>query len=81
MVLGAIVGFIVGPSIAVIAPVGTVFIRLLRMTILPLIFFSVTSGVASIADLESAEKSRGPSSPATGPFLRFWLQLPVWSGR
>ena len=56
MVLGAIVGFIVGPSIAVIAPVGTVFIRLLRMTILPLIFFSVTSGVASIADLNRLKR-------------------------
>ena len=59
MVLGAIIGFIVGPSIAVISPLGTVFLRLLRMTILPLIFFSVTSGVASIADLNRLKKVGG----------------------
>jgi Na+/H+-dicarboxylate symporter len=56
MLLGAAVGFIVGPSIEVISPLGTIFLRLLRMTILPLIFFSVTSGVASIADLNRLKK-------------------------
>lgn len=56
MVLGAVTGFIVGPSIEVIAPLGTVFLRLLRMTIIPLIFFSVASGVTSVADLNRLKK-------------------------
>lgn len=56
MVLGAILGFIVGPRIAVIAPIGTVFLRLLKMTILPLIFFSIVAGIASVADLKRLKK-------------------------
>lgn len=49
-VLGIIAGFIFGPSIAVIEPMGTLFIRLLQMLVFPLVFFSIVSGVASITD-------------------------------
>ena len=65
MVLGAITGFIVGPSIEVIAPIGTIFLRLLRMTIIPLIFFSVASGVTGVADLNRRKK-------VGGLFVRYW---------
>lgn len=65
MVLGAITGFIVGPSIEVIAPIGTIFLRLLRMTIIPLIFFSVASGVTGVADLNRLKK-------VGGLFVRYW---------
>ncbi len=56
LVLGACTGFIVGPKISVIEPVGTVFLRLLKMTIYPLVFFSITGGIASIADLNRLKK-------------------------
>ncbi len=51
---------------AVTGPIGTIFIRLLKMTILPLIFFSIVCGVASVADLQKLKK-------VGGTFLFFWL--------
>lgn len=59
MVLGAIVGWIVGPGIAAIEFVGTIFIRLLRMVILPLIFFSIAAGIASVADMTRLRRVGG----------------------
>lgn len=56
LVLGAIAGFAVGPGIAIINPIGTLFLRLLKMTIYPLIFFSIAGGIAGIADLNRLRK-------------------------
>lgn len=70
MVVGAIFGAVCkawypywGP---VTGPLGTVFIRLLKMTILPLIFFSIVTGVASVADLSRLKK-------VGGTFLAYWF--------
>jgi len=49
LILGAIVGLIVGPKIAVIKPFGDLFIRLLQMIVVPVIFFSLITGSASIS--------------------------------
>jgi len=51
MVLGAIVGFIVGPKIEMIEFVGNIFLRTLQMAVVPLIFFSVATAIASMGDL------------------------------
>ena len=47
-VLGIIAGLIVGPPITVIQPLGTFFIRLLKMIVIPLVFFTLVLGSASI---------------------------------
>lgn len=49
-VLGAILGAIWGPGIVWIKPVGTIFLNLLKMLIIPLIFSTLVVGVASIAE-------------------------------
>jgi len=49
-VLGAILGAIGGPGIVWVKPVGTVFVSLLKMLIVPLIFATLVVGVASIAE-------------------------------
>lgn len=49
-VLGIIVGAIWGPGIAWIQPIGTIFLRLLQMIVVPLIFSSLVVGVASITE-------------------------------
>jgi Na+/H+-dicarboxylate symporter len=49
LVLGAIVGLIVGPKISVIKPFGDLFIRLLQMIVVPVVFFSLVVGAASIS--------------------------------
>ncbi|MZQ99555.1 MAG: cation:dicarboxylase symporter family transporter [Acidaminobacter sp.] len=48
LVLGSITGLVVGPSIAVLAPLGDLMLRLLKMIILPLIFFAIVMGVGSM---------------------------------
>jgi Na+/H+-dicarboxylate symporter len=48
LVLGAIVGLTVGTQISVIAPLGDLMVKLLKMIILPLIFFSIVMGVGSM---------------------------------
>lgn len=52
MVLGAIIGFIVGPRIEMISVVGDIFLKMLQMAIVPLIFFTVVSAIASMNDLK-----------------------------
>ncbi len=49
LVGGAIVGLIVGPKISVIKPFGDLFIRLLKMIVMPVVFFTLVVGSASIS--------------------------------
>lgn len=56
MLLGAIAGLIVGPQISVISVVGDIFLRLLRMAVVPLIFANVVLAVASMGDLRRLGK-------------------------
>ena len=49
-VSGAILGAIWGPGVVWIKPIGTIFISLLKMLIIPLIFSTLVVGVASIAE-------------------------------
>jgi len=48
LILGAIVGAIVGKPIAVIKPIGDLFIRLLKMIVMPIVLASLVVGAASI---------------------------------
>ena len=69
LVLGIAFGFIVGPMGAdsvvgdgkhflttYIKPVGTVFINLIKMVIVPLIFFSLVNGIVSMTDAEAFKR-------------------------
>jgi len=47
--VGIIAGLIVGPPIAVIKPAGDLFVRLLKMIIVPLVFATIVVGVAKIS--------------------------------
>ena len=50
MVLGVIFALIFKEKSIIVAPLGTIFMRLLKMIIVPLVFFSISSGVASLSD-------------------------------
>ena len=50
LVLGAIVGMIWGPGSESIAWVGTLFVRLIRMVVVPLVFVTLISGVVAMGD-------------------------------
>jgi Na+/H+-dicarboxylate symporter len=50
LVLGAAVGALMGESAASLKWIGDVFIRLIRMIVVPLVFLSIVAGVASMGD-------------------------------
>jgi|SRR5271156_1580380 len=50
MILGSVVGYIYGEEAQILKNVGVLFINLIKMVVIPLIFFSVLNGVASISD-------------------------------
>ena len=68
--IGLAIGFISPRAAEIISPVGTVFLRLLKMLIVPLVFFSITSGVCKMGDVKQLR--------TVG--LRFVLYILVTSG-
>ncbi|MBL4582791.1 MAG: cation:dicarboxylase symporter family transporter, partial [Gammaproteobacteria bacterium] len=50
LVLGAIVGMVWGPGSESIAWIGTLFVRLIRMVVVPLVFVTLISGVVAMGD-------------------------------
>ncbi len=56
MILGTIVGVMMGEGASVFAPLGTIFIHLIKMLVIPLIVISIISGAANLSDSPSAGK-------------------------
>jgi len=50
MVLGALVGVFWGADAAMLKPLGTLFIKLIKMIIVPLVFFSLVSAFTDVED-------------------------------
>jgi len=53
LILGTIGGFLVGPDISVFTPIGTIFLRLIFMVIVPLVFASLFVGTQSLGDIRT----------------------------
>ncbi len=52
LVCGAIVGLLWGEQAVVLQPIGTAFIRLIKMIVVPLVFASLVVGAASLGDIK-----------------------------
>lgn len=52
VVIGLIIGFVSPAAAKFLSPLGDVFLRLLKMLIVPLVFFSITSGVCKMGDIK-----------------------------
>jgi len=52
LILGVITGVVLGPQAELIKPIGTLFIRLIKMLIVPLIFSSLVVGICSMDDIK-----------------------------
>ena len=59
MLIGAVVGYIVGPDIAVVSFLGDIYIALLKMLVVPLVSFSLVCGVTQLADPKEFRKLGG----------------------
>lgn len=54
MIIGIVVGKLMGESASVFAPLGALFIQLIKMLVVPLVFVSIVSGAASLGATQSA---------------------------
>ena len=54
--LGIILGLIFGEKVTVIKPLGDIFLTLIKMIVVPLVLCSITSGVASIGDINKLKR-------------------------
>ena len=55
MVLGVLFGAFFKPYTVYIEPVGTVFFNMIKMVIVPLVFFAMLNGMASVSDAGTLE--------------------------
>ena len=76
LILGIITGLVWGPGAEAIKWIGDFFIASIKMLVVPLIFFSLVSGVASIGDLKKLGAVGGRA------VLLFLItgQIAVWLG-
>lgn len=56
MIAGIVVGGLMGQQASVFAPLGTLFMQLIKMLVVPLVFVSIVSGSASLGATKSAGK-------------------------
>ena len=56
MVAGVVAGIAMGESAAIFAPLGTLFIQLIKMLVVPLVAVSIISGAATLGGSRSAGK-------------------------
>lgn len=55
-VVGIILGLVFKEKVLIIKPVGDIFLTLIKMIVVPLIFFSITSGIFSIGDVQKLKR-------------------------
>ncbi len=56
IIIGGIVGVFMGPEAVMFRPVGDLFLNLLFMTLVPLVFFSVTSAISNMGEMKRLGK-------------------------
>lgn len=56
MIVGTVVGAMLGQNAAIFTPLGTIFINLIKMLVIPLVAVSLVSGAAGLGDSQSAGK-------------------------
>ena len=55
-IAGAITGLVMGESSKALAPIGDLFMTLIKMIVVPMVFFSLVGGAASLGNSRSAGK-------------------------
>lgn len=49
---GIILGLIFGKKVLVLSPLGDIFLNMIKMIVVPMVFFSITAGIASMGDIK-----------------------------
>lgn len=50
--LGIVIGLVFGEKATIVKPRRTIFLNMIKMIVVPMVFFSITAGVASLGDLK-----------------------------
>lgn len=50
--LGIVIGLVFGEKATIVKLLGTIFLNMIKMIVVPMVFFSITAGVASLGDLK-----------------------------
>lgn len=50
--LGIVIGLVFGEKATIVKPLGTIFLNMIKMIVVPMVFCSITAGVASLGDLK-----------------------------
>ena len=50
--LGIVIGLVFGEKATIVKPMGTIFLNMIKMIVVPMVFFSIIAGVASLGDLK-----------------------------
>jgi len=53
MILGSIFGYLIGDKAAMLKPVGDIFVNMIKMIVIPLIFFSISAAITSMEHTHS----------------------------
>ncbi len=61
MILGALAGFSFGENTSYLKPLGDIFINMIKMIVVPLIFFSISSAITSMEQSNSLGRIGGKS--------------------
>ncbi len=64
LILGVIAGVLLKEKTVYIKPIGTIFINMIKMVVVPLIFFSIISGITSMEDKSKLGKVGAKSTAA-----------------
>lgn len=59
ILIGGIVGVVLGPKATMLKPFGDLFLNLLFMSLVPLVFFSVSSAIANMNTMKRLGKIMG----------------------
>lgn len=59
VILGAVLGLLLGDKATYVKPIGQVFLNMLFVLVVPLVFFSISSSIASISDTRTVGKLLG----------------------
>ena len=50
--LGIVLGVFFGEKASIVKPLGTIFLNMIKMIVVPMVFFSITAGVAALSDIK-----------------------------
>lgn len=59
LIVGILAGLVIGPAVAVVKPLGDLFLRLIMMIVVPLVFTSLVVGAASTGDIKKLGRIGG----------------------